>query len=78
MVQGAIQMFDNTWNSSSIACLNMTGSVRFEVITCYEFAPDAGTVLYDVSSAASTSALSKALADKVAQNIQSQPLVQPS
>jgi hypothetical protein len=76
MVLGSIQMMDDTWNSSSVACLNMTGSVRFEVITCYEFAPDAGTVLYDVSSAASTSALSKALADKVAQNIQAQPLVQ--
>jgi hypothetical protein len=76
MVQGAIQMFDDTWNSSSIACMNMTGSVRFEVITCYEFAPDAGTVLFDVSSASSTTAVSKALADKVAQNIQAQPLVQ--
>lgn len=50
-VLGLVDFYDDQWDTTTISLTNVTGSFRFEVMTCYEFVPQQSTVLYEVSTA---------------------------
>jgi hypothetical protein len=48
---GMLDFVDPSWDSTVVILNNVTGSFRFEIITCVEFVPATSTVLYEVSTA---------------------------
>lgn len=50
VTMGAVDMIDDQWDQTIISLTGVTGSFRFETITCFEFLPTPGSIQYDLST----------------------------
>jgi len=47
---GSVDFLDNQWESTSVVLTGVTGSFRFETITCFEFIAQTSSIQYDLST----------------------------